>query len=89
MKGKCRECGAEVLWVKMHVSGAMNPLDVAPAPKGNILIRVEGHMLYDPESLDQTPGLMAGEEEDRFVSHLSTCPKREKPAKDLFTKETK
>ena len=35
---RCKHCRAEVRWVTMRDTGAKQPLDVAPHPKGNIAV---------------------------------------------------
>lgn len=62
--GKCRSCGAPVLWVVMAPSGKWNPLDEAPRADGNVI--EEGGRARIATAEDQ--GSV------RYASHFATCP---------------
>ena len=72
-EGKCKKCGAPILWVQMvrdGKPGKFNPLDVVPVQGGNIE-RKNGttsgkyYGLVVPEC-ERTKPL--------YVSHYATCP---------------
>ena len=64
---RCKYCGAVIRWVKTENKKPI-PLDVAPVPDGNIVIRTGGiaHVLKKGEEPTAAT----------FKSHFATCPFR-------------
>lgn len=70
-EGRCRSCGALILWCKLMPAGRPHPLDAIPVCGGNI---------------ETKPGVLSGERYGRvvpadereerklYVSHFATCP---------------
>lgn len=61
----CRSCSAEIEWATWANSGKAVPLDVGPAPAGNLAV-VAGkvhHFTAEDERLGR----------ERRVSHFATC----------------
>jgi hypothetical protein len=72
--GKCRSCGADVLWVQWR-SGRSMPVDAVsdmrPPPKGGALVL----FISDGKLFVHTYDAVAdGPSRRRFTSHLATCP---------------
>lgn len=77
-RGKCRSCGAEVLWVEWPNTGKRMPVDespdLRPPPKGGTIVLTLsggpfGKLLaekYDPSRHDAR--------RNRYTSHFVTCP---------------
>lgn len=62
----CRSCGAAIEWATSETTGKPVPLDVAPAPKGNLaLVAGKAHRYGDED---------AKVHRERRVSHFATCP---------------
>lgn len=71
-KGKCRSCGAGILWVTMAATGKKNPLDAIPDPeKGNVWKDLNGSWVVLRGTL-RTQAMEQGE--DLYLSHFATCP---------------
>lgn len=67
---ECSSCGRAVRW-GVTTTGARMPLDVAPAPLGNVWIRGDGKLrvLSEPErARARTAGYVL------YVPHHATCP---------------
>ena len=66
--GKCRSCGAAVLWVRT-AAGHLQILDAEPNEKGNVAIK-DGvaHVMRG----DLFEEMMDG---PRYLDHNATCPK--------------
>ena len=61
---ECKSCGAELAFVRSE-AGRWMPLDLAPDPAGNIVLRgAVAHILQKGESSN----------EPRYLSHFVTCP---------------
>ena len=58
--GKCRSCGAEVVWVKTR-SGRSMPLDAVNPNAGNV--RIVDNVAH-----------VGADGSGHYVSHFSTCP---------------
>jgi hypothetical protein len=68
-EGKCRGCGAKVLWYRTKASRALIPLDAEPNPRGNVVIDAEGLAVVLGGGLfDEAP------EGERYMPHHATCP---------------
>lgn len=68
--GKCRSCGAAILWVTMEPSGKKNPLDAEPSPNGNIVASEGGKgMVVKGDQLLQLRE--AGS--PLYLSHFASC----------------
>jgi hypothetical protein len=73
--GRCRSCEAEIVWVKMVVSGKNMPLDADPDPEhGNIIVTKEGYGI--PLTSLTGPSRDAAKRcgVELRVSHFATCP---------------
>lgn len=68
-QGKCRSCGAAILWAKT-LSGKAIPLDAEPHPDGNIALVPAGAMVLTKELVEQ--GKKIGSK--RYRSHFASCP---------------
>lgn len=69
MSDTCRSCGAQIFWVVMVGTGKRNPLDLEPAPKGNV--RTNGATASVVSKLEPAkPG------ETLHQSHFVSCPQR-------------
>ncbi len=79
-QGKCRSCGAAILWVKSARTGTLMPLDAAPVENGNIFIK-DGLAVVLSGDLFET--MLDG---PRYQSHFASCPNA---AKHRKTKEKK
>ena len=67
--GKCKSCGAAILWVEI-VNGNMMALDSRPVEDGNISIRDgKAHVVNGGRSLFEEQASWP-----RFKSHFATCP---------------
>jgi hypothetical protein len=67
--GKCRKCGAEIVWLRTKASRALIPLNALPDKKGNVVIDAEGLAVVVGGGLfDDTP------EGERYMPHHATCP---------------
>jgi hypothetical protein len=69
-RGKCRGCGAEVLWIHTSATNALIPLNVEPDPKGNVVIRDGKAVTLKKDDLFDS--LVDGE---KYMPHHATCPK--------------
>jgi hypothetical protein len=63
----CSSCHASILWVKTAATGKAMPVDAAPSPEGNLILRdgIAYHESKIPE---------AERPIERYVSHFATCP---------------
>jgi hypothetical protein len=72
--GKCRSCGADVLWVQWR-SGKRMPVDAVPdmrpPPKGGTLVLFVSHGKLFVHTYD---AVADGPKRNRFTSHFATCP---------------
>lgn len=68
----CTGCGAPILWLRTAATGRRCPIDPAPVPDGNIVIRGDT-AVYLALSLYETDG-QPQEGELRYKSHFATCP---------------
>lgn len=70
--GKCRTCGAEIIWVVMAKSGKKNPLDAQAVDNGNIQLDADGkgHIL----SKDVIAKMREKGTALLYLSHFATCP---------------
>lgn len=68
----CRSCGAAVTWCVTEAGKSM-PVDAAPTPGGNLVIRRSGPALV---AVVVSPLLESNEEraEPHYTSHFATCP---------------
>lgn len=69
--GKCRSCGAEIIWAYMLPGKKAAPIDAAATYDGNIVLRDHGssvvaHIL--------APGDHRSDNEPTYTSHFATCP---------------
>lgn len=62
----CRSCGADIEWAEWEKSGKATPLDLAPDPKGKLVL-VNGKIRYATLEDDRL-------KRERRVSHFSSCP---------------
>jgi hypothetical protein len=74
--GKCRSCGAAIVWAVTAATARNIPLDPNPTPRGNIRLVPSANptgpliaQLLGKGELQTLP-----ESEDRYVSHFSSCP---------------
>lgn len=71
-EGKCKSCGAKMLWVVMFGSGKKNPLNAEPdQEKGNVVIDMDGR------GCALTGNALAEAKEKSkplYLSHFATCP---------------
>lgn len=68
---QCTECARDIVWALVALSGKRIPVDPEPVANGNIRLRFgrgaptaivdSGRSLFNPDN------------DDRFVSHFSTC----------------
>jgi hypothetical protein len=68
-QGKCRSCGASILWVAL-TSGKRMPLDAEPHSDGNVALMPAGAMVLTAELIEL--GKKIGSK--RYQSHFATCP---------------
>jgi hypothetical protein len=71
---KCRECGAEIAFVQAEATQRLMPVDPAPVPDGNLVIRngqavAVGNDLLSPEARQGEP---------RYKTHFATCTNPER-----------
>lgn len=86
-EGKCRECGATMIWAKMIVTAKSNPLDVDQVPADAIQAQ-KGQIAYNEKTGGATSVTGANASEIRrwhaagqctvHLSHWATCPERAK-----------
>ena len=78
-KGKCRSCGAPVLWVPSATSRATVILDAEPVEGGNVIL-LDGKARVIPTDLfeESLTGPLPAE---RYLSHFATCPQASKHRK--------
>ena len=69
--GRCRSCGAAVLWVRTGKNKA-KPLDARPVADGNMVIENERAVHFQP--------LIHGGQL-RYMTHFATCPQGEQWSK--------
>lgn len=70
----CRDCGAEITWVRTFKNDKAMPLDKAPSDKGNVIVRpIDGKAIVIRQQ-DRLDAIAAGEE--LYVCHFATCPAR-------------
>ena len=78
--GRCRSCGAPILWARMKNTGRAIPLDEKPTPDGNLWasqktgpkgIELVVHFAPDKNAPRQD---VLDRERRRWVSHFATCP---------------
>ena len=66
-RGKCKSCGADILWVTNRYSGKAMPLDVVPCDEGNVCL-IAGNKAY----------VVLKEDRHLFgklnLSHFASCP---------------
>lgn len=65
-KGKCRDCGVDILWVRT-ANGRLMPLDAEPVADGNLVL-VNGVPTLIRGDLSETVP-----EGPRYKSHFVTC----------------
>lgn len=68
---RCKSCGAPIQWVRSGASGGPMPLDVAPNPKGNVVLtghKAAGGPVARVVSEGEEPGRV------RYMPHHATCP---------------
>lgn len=63
-EGSCSSCGKSVLWVATQ-RGKTMPVNAAPDPAGNIVIKGEETIVVATGQMAPWP---------RYVSHFATCP---------------
>lgn len=77
--GTCRskKCGARILWVKLENAGRSAsggrsaPLDAEPTSTGNVELLGDGRArVMGKREVEESTS------DERFVSHLATCPDR-------------
>lgn len=68
--GKCRSCGAAIIWSKTVATGKAVPLDAEPHEDGNIGLVPAGAMVLPKEMVEL--GKKIGSK--RYRSHFATCP---------------
>lgn len=73
-RGRCRSCGAEVIWAIHERTGKTAPIDARPVPDGSIVLlplTMFGETPYRILGLAErtTPG-----DNDRYTPHYQTCP---------------
>ena len=74
MASACRSCGAEIVWLVIRPGGRRMPVDLEPAPEGNVLadlaqgvgVVIPTGALADMKA--DTP------DEPFYLSHFATCP---------------
>lgn len=71
MPSLCSSCKAPIRWKEIGDAGKQHPVDVRPAPNGNILIQDDGtaRIVSRPE-LDT----LRASRVPLFLSHFATCP---------------
>lgn len=68
--GRCRTCGAPIIWARSARTGRPMPLDARPTTAGTFVIVQGSIAMYSPG----TPG-------DRYRSHFASCPDADKHRK--------
>lgn len=71
-RGRCRSCGAAILWTKTAATGATIPLDAEPSKDGNMVI-IEGKAHINRGSMFEP--IWKG---PRYKAHFATCPNAKK-----------
>lgn len=73
---RCRECDAQIVFVKMTYTGNKMPVDPMPAPDGNVCARQVGNNLHGWVISDEHP---AGGPPiyKRYAAHFGTCSDRQ------------
>lgn len=64
--GRCRSCGAAILWAKT-IEERLMPVDAAPEPGGNLRLARKGETLHVLVAEE-------GWEGRRYRPHFATCP---------------
>ena len=74
---KCRSCQAEIRWAKTP-GGARMPLDVSPAPGGNVAVLESKNgpiaVVLNAKGEAAMPFLQPSPDAPRYLSHFVTCP---------------
>jgi hypothetical protein len=68
-RGRCRSCGAEVIWAKTEAGRPM-PVDVEPDPAGNLHLWLDGNHEYRCAVIVES----WPDYRPRFRPHFATCP---------------
>ena len=78
MTGRCRACGAEVLWIRMQMTRRKMPVDaepvwIRPAPGGDSFVKADGTIVIGEKAGDalDDPDVRL---EEAYESHFATCP---------------
>lgn len=67
-RGKCKSCGADILFVTTEATGKAMPLDPAPVQYGGNVVILEGKCRILKKDEPVMPDVK------RFRSHFVTCP---------------
>lgn len=71
---KCRSCGAAIVWCLAHTTGKLMPLDAAPDPNGNVLLKEDGtYKVLSLSMFDDQDWLRHKGHWVRHKSHFATC----------------
>ena len=70
--GKCRSCGAEIIWIRSAATGSLMPLDAEPVEGGNVVVK-DGmaHVMRGDLFEEMLDGPC-------YQSHYVTCPQAAK-----------
>lgn len=67
-QGKCRSCGAQIIWIRSAKTDNLLPLDAEPVPDGNTYILDGKAVIQKGDIFDE---MIDG---PRYKSHFATCP---------------
>lgn len=76
---KCRGCGAEIVWIRMQISGKQMPVDAKPVSVAyeagaETFIREDGVPIRGKRVTDAEARETDGPVMEAYVSHFATCP---------------
>lgn len=76
---RCKSCNAEIVWVKMAVSGKMMPCDAVPISYTTVVPGTRDALKLVTEDGKIASGLFdADSGQIGYVSHYATCPSANK-----------
>ena len=79
MTGRCRGCGAEVIWIRTKAQRRKMPVDaepvsVIPCTGGNSFVLIDGYIVFGRKIGDAWDDDPDANVIEAYESHFATCP---------------
>jgi len=65
----CQKCSTEVRWLRHKKTGNPAPIEAAPSPTGNILVKGDLYRIATPEEIEKAKRLGI----KLFLNHFASC----------------